>query len=156
MFKTSVFPKHIGSFYCANLLILQMWQEAYGGWTSALIWTLVFHSAQREIRERYHYSVDCVLAFYVGIFLWKITGFLWSAKDLSLNRRLVKLEKIQGPLLQAAKDADVDKVRNLLEEVESSDESNQEASLKTILYGCGIILLALVVVIVTLVTTSDG
>ncbi|CAN7082686.1 unnamed protein product [Brassica oleracea var. botrytis] len=66
------------------VLTAMAWTEAYGGFSSALIWLLVAHSTQRtegnEIRERHHYSVDCVVAIYVGILLWKMTGFIWSNK----------------------------------------------------------------------------
>ncbi|OVA02463.1 Sphingomyelin synthase-like domain [Macleaya cordata] len=110
------------------VLTAMAWTEAYGGWSSKLIWVLVVHSAQREIRERHHYSVDCVAAIYVGILLWKMTGFIWSSKDIDVasisSRRLVKLEKIQGQLIQAAKDSDMDKVRELLNEVEVESSSS--------------------------------
>ncbi|KAF9602885.1 hypothetical protein IFM89_032625 [Coptis chinensis] len=90
------------------VLTAMAWTEAYGGWTSSMIWLLVLHSAQREIREHHHYSVDCVVAIYVGILLWRTSKFLWSSKDTSMKRRLIKLEKIQGRLVQAAKDWDMD------------------------------------------------
>ena len=76
------------------------------------------HSAQREIRERHHYSVDCVVAIYVGILLWKMTGFIWSNKRKS--KQTVRLEKIQNRLIHAAKDSDMETVRRLVEEMEVS------------------------------------
>lgn len=94
-------------------------QEAYGGWTSALIWLLVLHGAQREVRERHHYCVDCIVGIYVGILLWRMTGFIWSAKDTSRAKRLSKLEEVQSRLARAAKDSDIDDIRKLLNEVES-------------------------------------
>ncbi|KAF8693374.1 hypothetical protein HU200_038764 [Digitaria exilis] len=60
------------------VLTAMAWTEAYGGWSSVVIWLLVVHSTQREIRERHHYSVDCIVAIYVGMFLWRMTRFLWS------------------------------------------------------------------------------
>lgn len=108
------------------VLTAMAWTEAYGGITSALIWLLVLHSAQREVRERHHYTVDCVVAIYVGILLWKMTGFIWSAKDRYKQRRLIKLEKIHNRLVQAAKDSDMDEVRKLLTGIELSNEETQE------------------------------
>ncbi|KAE9462709.1 hypothetical protein C3L33_05393, partial [Rhododendron williamsianum] len=103
-------------------------QEAYGGFSSALIWILVLRSAQREVRERHHYSVGCVVAIYVGILLWKMTGFIWPTKNVLRDRRLGKLEKIQSRLIQAAKDSDMDEVRVLLKEVElGSTQDGQPA-----------------------------
>ncbi|GMP86251.1 hypothetical protein CsSME_00039092 [Camellia sinensis var. sinensis] len=44
------------------VLTAMAWTAAYGGFSSVLIWLLVMHSAQREVREHHHYSVDCVVA----------------------------------------------------------------------------------------------
>lgn len=133
-------------------------QEAYGGFSSALIWLLVAHSAQREIRERHHYTVDCIVAIYVGFLLWKMTGFIWPSKDVSRVRRLTRLEKIQGRLIQAAKDSDVEKVRELLEEVEigSQESQNKGPSRAMLVLACGIIFSALTIVLLALTWTSDG
>ena len=86
------------------------------------------HSAQREIRERHHYSVDCIVAIYVGILLWKMTGFIWPMKNKSRDRKLDKLEKIQSRLMQAAKDSDMEEVRELLKEVELGGQEKQNSS----------------------------
>ncbi|KAG2663087.1 hypothetical protein I3760_16G010700 [Carya illinoinensis] len=141
------------------VLTAMAWTEAYGGFSSALIWILVLHSAQREIRERHHYSVDCIVAIYVGILLWKMTGFIWPAKDASRGRRLNKLEKIQSRLIQAAKDSDMDEVRELLKEVELGSQENQNnksLSTATLVFACGIIFSALTAVILAFTWTSDG
>lgn len=131
-------------------------QEAYGGWTSALIWLLVLHSAQREVRERHHYSVDCIVAIYVGILLWRMTGFIWSAKDTSKAKRLAKLDQVQGRLIHAAKDSDIDEVRKLLEEVELAGQERQSSQwaiwafagiATTFLFTC---------VLLAFIWTSDG
>ncbi|KAK4434687.1 hypothetical protein Salat_0631500 [Sesamum alatum] len=114
-----------GHMFVATLTAMA-WKEAYGGYSSALIWMFVMHSAQREIRERYHYSVDCVVAIYMGILLWKMTGLFWPIKDASRDRRLDKLDKIQSRLLQAAKDSDIDAVRQLLNEVDLSSQVSQK------------------------------
>lgn len=133
-------------------------QEAYGGFSSALIWLLVLHSAQREIRERHHYTVDCIVAIYVGILLWKMTGFLWPAKDASRGRRLTKLEKIQSRLIQAAKDSDMEEVRELLKEVElgSQESQNKGPSRATVMFASVIIFSALTIVFLAFTWTSDG
>lgn len=135
-------------------------QEAYGGFSSAVIWLFVLHSAQREIRERHHYTVDCVVAIYVGILLWKMTGFIWSAKDAPRSRRLSRLEKIHGRLTQAAKDSDMDEVRELLKEVEmGSPESHSRGRVKSRamwVFACATIFSALTVVFLALTWTSDG
>uniref|UniRef100_A0A0E0DE80 SET domain-containing protein n=1 Tax=Oryza meridionalis TaxID=40149 RepID=A0A0E0DE80_9ORYZ len=101
--------------YSGHMLVAVLtaiaWTEAYGGWISVAIWLLVLHSAQREIRERHHYTVDCVVAIYVGILLWRMTRFIWSARDASRARRLAKLDEVQNRLIHAAKDSDVDEIR---------------------------------------------
>lgn len=142
-------------------LIYALKQEAYGGLSSAVVWFFVIHSAQREIRERHHYSVDCVVAIYVGILLWKMTGFIWSAKDVVKRKRLAKLEKIQSKLVQAAKDADIDEVRELLKEIElTSQESNkgdnQSQSGVLWFFACATIFAAFVIVLLAFTWTSDG
>ncbi|KAK9270651.1 hypothetical protein L1049_026233 [Liquidambar formosana] len=139
------------------VLTAMAWTEAYGGFSSALIWLLVVHSAQREIRERHHYSVDCVVAIYVGILLWKVTGFIWPGKDASRDRRLAKLEKIQGRLIQAAKDSNMEEVRELLEEVELGSQEGQKSHSKAMwLFPCVTIFSALTVVLLAFTWTSDG
>lgn len=132
-------------------------QEAYGGISSALIWLLVIHSAQREIRERHHYSVDVIVAIYVGILLWKMTGFIWSKQ---VDKKLTKLEKIQGRLIQAAKDSDIDEVRELLKAIELSNEEYNNPSaktrLQTRLLHCATVFIPVVLVVLCFVITSDG
>lgn len=139
-----------------HLSYLIIFQEAYGGYTSAFIWMLVLHSAQREVRERHHYSVDCIVALYVGILLWRMTGFLWSVKDASRSRRLDKLEMIQGRLTQAAKDGDVDEVRALLEGVELSSEESQSKGRALQLFAVGTIFTSLTIVLLAFTLLSDG
>ncbi|KAG4211552.1 hypothetical protein ERO13_A02G112707v2 [Gossypium hirsutum] len=140
------------------VLTAMAWMEAYGGFSSVLIWLLVMHSAQREVRERHHYSVDCVVAIYVGILLWKMTGFIWSAKGGTGDSRLTKLGKIQGRLLQAAKDSDMDEVRELLKDVElGNQESPKQGPSKVMwLFASGTIFFSLTIVILAFTWTSDG
>lgn len=140
------------------VLTAMAWTEAYGGFSSALVWLLVMHSAQREVRERHHYSVDCIVAIYVGILLWKMTGFIWPLKDASKSKRLNKLDKIQSRLLQAAKDSDMDKVTELLKEVElGGQETQNKGPIKGLwLFACAIIFFALTIVVLAFTLTSDG
>lgn len=141
------------------VLTAMAWTEAYGGFSSAFIWMLVIHSAQREIRERHHYTVDCVVAIYVGILLWKMTGYFWPSKDASRGIRLKKLEKIRGRLIQAAKDSDLEQVRELLEEVELGSPKSQSGKNKNRamqLFAGGTIFFALTIVLLAFTLTSDG
>ncbi|KAL1295447.1 uncharacterized protein LOC107618829 [Arachis ipaensis] len=142
------------------VLTAMAWTEAYGGYSSALVWLLVAHSAQREVRERHHYSVDCVVAIYVGILLWKMTGFLWSNTVTYSDRRLAKLKKIEGRLIQASKDSNMDKVRELLKQLESSDEESTFSKGRANKYGrwfpFAVIGFALAVVLLAFTLTSDG
>lgn len=139
------------------VLTAMAWTEAYGGFTSALIWVLVAHSAQREIRERHHYSVDCIVAIYMGIFLWKMTALFWPIKDTSRYKRLNKLEEIQNGLLKAAKDSDIEKVRELLKEVESSSQVSEKPRSKAMwFFAGGTICFTLIVVLLAFTLLSDG
>jgi hypothetical protein len=141
------------------VLTAMAWTEAYGGFSSAIIWTLVFHSAQREIRERYHYTVDCVAAIYVGILLWKMTGFIWPLKDAAKKRRLDKLAKIQKKLIQAAKDTDIDRVQKLLQEVElvSDKQEGQKWEGKNMkLFGGIVTISAIAIAVLFFIFLSDG
>lgn len=87
-----------------------------------------------------------------------MTGFIWPRADASRGRRLIKLEKIQGRLIQAAKDSDMEKVRELLEEVETgSQESKSKGPSRAMLVlASAIILSALTIVLLALTWTSDG
>lgn len=139
------------------VLTAMAWTEAYGGWISVAIWLLVLHSAQREVRERHHYSVDCVAAIYVGVLLWRMTGFIWSARDLARARRLAKLEEVQSRLVHAAKDSDIDEIRGLLKEVELSGQERQGFSQRAILaFAAGTIIFTLSCVLIAFTATSDG
>ncbi|KAL5560178.1 hypothetical protein UlMin_036389 [Ulmus minor] len=140
------------------VLTAMAWTEAYGGFSSALIWLLVLHSTQREVRERHHYTVDCIVAIYVGILLWKTTGFLWPTKDATKERKLAMLEKIQGRLTHAAKDSDIDEIRELLKEVEvgSQERRNKGASRGTWIFACATIFSSIIIVLLAFTFTSDG
>lgn len=139
------------------VLTAMAWTEAYGGVSSSLIWLLVMHSAQREIRERNHYSVDIVVGIYMGIFLWKMTGLFWPVKNTSRDKRLENLEKIQNQLTQAAKDSDMDKVRELLEGVEMSCQVSENPTSKGMwLFSGATVFFAFVCVLLAFTLTSDG
>ena len=93
-------------------------QEAFPGWSTILLWLLTIHSGQREIRERQHYSVDVVAAFYMGILLWWAAGFLWSRPKLLKRDEVVQKEvgKMAEKLMKASKDGDMETIRNLLQD----------------------------------------
>ncbi|KAL2894273.1 Phosphatidylinositol:ceramide inositolphosphotransferase [Bienertia sinuspersici] len=140
------------------VLTAMAWTEAYGGLSSALVWLLVLHSAQREIRERHHYSVDCIVAIYVGILLWKMTGFIWSSQNATRLKRLSKLDKIQGKLIQAAKDSDIEQVQKLLDEVElgSQESKGGKASKVMWLFPLVTTISTFTIIIMAFTLTSDG
>uniref|UniRef100_A0A7C9DGH4 Sphingomyelin synthase-like domain-containing protein n=2 Tax=Opuntia streptacantha TaxID=393608 RepID=A0A7C9DGH4_OPUST len=139
------------------VLTAMAWTEAYGGFSSVLIWLLVMHSAQREIRERHHYTVDCVAAIYVGILLWKMTGFLWSSENVSRIKRLAKLERIEARLTRAAKDDNIEEVRKLLEEVESGSQKEGRLSSKLMcLFPLVTVIFTFTIVILAITYTDDG
>lgn len=141
------------------VLTAMAWTEAYGGFSSALVWLLVLHSAQREIRERHHYSVDCIVAIYVGILLWKMTGFIWSSQNLSRMKRLNMLEKIHGKLFQAAKDSDIEEVQKLLSEVELGSQQSQQGKVSNKvmwLFPLVTTISTFTIIILAFTFTSDG
>ncbi|KAF7100350.1 hypothetical protein CFC21_101878 [Triticum aestivum] len=139
------------------VLTAMAWTEAYGGWISVGIWFLVLHSAQREIRERYHYSADCVVAIYVGILLWRVTGFIWSTRDSDQARRLAKLDEVQNRLFHAAKDSDIDEIRGLLNEVEMAGQPKKTFSQGVILsFAAFMITFTLLFALLAFSLTSNG
>ncbi|KAG9444273.1 hypothetical protein H6P81_015613 [Aristolochia fimbriata] len=139
------------------VLTAMAWTEAYGGWTSVLIWILVLHSGQREIRERHHYTVDCVVAIYVGILLWRISSFLWSARDTNRAKRLDKFDAVQGKLMQAVKDSDLDEVREILRTVELAGQgrhNTREWAIRA--FAAVTIVSSLIMCLLAFLWTSDG
>ena len=101
-----------------HVVFVRVLQEAFPGWSSVLLWLLTIHSGQREIRERQHYSVDVVAAFYMGVLLWWSTGFLWSRPKLVKRDDAVQREvgKKAEQLMKASKDGDLEAIRNLLQD----------------------------------------
>jgi hypothetical protein len=101
--------------------------------------------------------VDCVVAIYVGILLWRMTRFIWSARDASRARRLAKLDEVHNRLIHAAKDSDVDEIRGLLKEVELAGQEKQGVSQRAILaFAAATIIFTLTCVVLALTLTSDG
>lgn len=122
-----------------------------------MIWFLVIHSAQREIRERHHYSVDCIVAIYVGTLLWRMTGFLWSARETNRSRRIAKLDEVQSRLFRAAKDSDILEVRSLLGEVELAGQEKKGFSQCIIFsFAAAMIVFTLLFVLLAFTLTNDG
>ncbi|GJP35826.1 hypothetical protein CLOM_g20376 [Closterium sp. NIES-68] len=109
------------------------WQEAFPGWASAMVWGLVFHSAQREVRERQHYSVDVVLALYLAPLLWRTTKFLWSRPPPPPSKREalgLALSQRESVLTKALKDGDLSAVREAVEDAEKEAEAVSTAGCK--------------------------
>ncbi|XP_020527408.1 uncharacterized protein LOC18441236 isoform X2 [Amborella trichopoda] len=139
------------------VLTAMAWTEAYGGWASGLIWLLLLHSAQREIRERHHYSVDCVVAIYVGILLWRTTSCIWSSKDAQRAKRMVELDKVHSRLVQAAKDGDIGEVRELLKDVEVSRLENKSSAKWALwTFACVTTVFSLGIALLAFTLTTDG
>lgn len=122
-----------------------------------MIWFLVIHSAQREVRERHHYSVDCIVAIYIGILLWRMTGFLWSAMETNRSRRLSKLDEVQKRLFRAAKDSDVFEIRSLLNEVELVGQEKKGFSQRVLFsFAAAVIVFTILFVLLAFTLTNDG
>lgn len=87
-----------------------------------------------------------------------MTGFIWSKEVTSGNRSLAKFEKIKSKLVQASKDSDINKVRDLLKEIEvSSEESKNQTTIKYVrLFRAATIVFALTIVVLAFILTSDG
>jgi hypothetical protein len=101
--------------------------------------------------------VDCVVAIYVGVLLWRMTGFIWSARDARRARRLAKLEEVQSRLMHAAKDSDIDEVRSLLNQVDQAGQERQGFSQRAILaFAAVTIMFTLSCVLLAFTMTSDG
>lgn len=120
------------------------------------MWLLVMHSAQREVRERHHYSVDCVVAIYVGILLWKMTAFIWSSNDTFKARRLAKLDEVHGRLTRAAKDCDIDEIREVLKEVEMAGRERHISQRAIAAFAGFTIIFTLSTVLLAFILTNDG
>ncbi|KAM3306213.1 hypothetical protein P3S67_013083 [Capsicum chacoense] len=101
-------------------------------------------------------SLDIVVSIYVGIMLWKTIGIFWPMKDRSKDTRLHSLKKIQGRLMRAAKDDDIEEIRKLLKEVEVSDQVMKDSSSKAVwLFSGGTIISTLRLILITFTLTRD-
>lgn len=104
-------------------------QEVYPGWTSAAVWALLAHSGMREVRERHHYSVDVVLGCFVGVMLWRATS---PRGERTLER--------EDALRKAAKDGDMDRLRDILErKMRIGFEETGAPDGRTKLFGAGLL-----------------
>lgn len=147
-----IFSGHI----LVSVLTAMAWMEAYPGWTAGLLWCFVLHTAQREIRERHHYSVDVVSGIYMGILLWRSTSFIWSAKDRLHEDRLRYLGRIEGKIKQAAKDGDLSIVWKLLKEVESVGKEKKPSKTVLFIFASFVTLFSLGIGLLAFVWTADG
>jgi hypothetical protein len=131
-------------------------QEAYPGWTAGLVWLLVLHSAQREIRERHHYSVDVVSGFYMGVLLWWLTGFLWSKRDELKVLKSKVLLKSEDALVKAAKDGDLEKIRKILSKVEESGHDRSRMTRTDWIYAASVLTTLFAIVLLLFIWTENG
>lgn len=137
-------------------LTAMAWTEAYPGWTTGLLWFFVLHTAQREIRERHHYSVDVISGIYMGILLWRSTSFLWTNNDKLQEARLQSLAKIEGKIMQAAKDGDVSNVRQLLKQLEDDNKEKKPSQFVVIIAASMVTTFSLALALLAFVWTADG
>lgn len=144
-----------GHMYVA-VLTAMAWQEAYPGWGSVFVWLLVAHTGQREIRERHHYSVDVVSGIYVGILMWRTTGWIWSSKDRLQELRIKHLAAAEDEIQKAAKEGDLEKIRSILNR-SSKVGAEEKLSGRTLLFFGGFILfMTLSLGLLAFTLTSDG
>lgn len=82
---------------------------------------------------------------------------MWSAKDAVRAKRLAKLDKIQSRLIQAAKDSDMDEVRELLKEVELAGQERKNAT-QWAIWGFAFVTIffSLTIGLLAFTWTSDG
>lgn len=82
---------------------------------------------------------------------------MWSTKNAATAARLAKLDSIQNRLIKAAKDSDIDKVRELLKEVELVGQGRKKNSMWAI---CGFafitVFFTLTIGLLAFTWTSDG
>ncbi|KAI5068154.1 hypothetical protein GOP47_0016499 [Adiantum capillus-veneris] len=146
--------------YSGHVLVASLtamaWMEAYPGWTTWLLWFFVLHTAQREIRERHHYSADVIGGIYMGILLWRSTSFLWTSKDRLQEARLQAFAKIEGRIMQAAKDGDVNNVRQLLKQVEDDNKEKKPSQFVVFVAALVVTTFSLAIALLAFVWTADG
>ncbi|MCO5578969.1 hypothetical protein L7F22_032820 [Adiantum nelumboides] len=146
--------------YSGHVLVASLtamaWTEAYPGWTTGLLWFFVLHTAQREIRERHHYSADVIGGIYMGILLWRSTSFFWTSKDRLQEARLQALAKVEGRIMQAAKDGDMINVRQLLKQVEDDNKEKKPSQFVVLIAASVLTTFSLGIALLAFVWTADG
>ncbi|KAG6543627.1 hypothetical protein Mapa_014990 [Marchantia paleacea] len=147
-----IFSGHI----LVSVLTAMAWTEAYPGWTSGLIWVLVLHSAQREIRERHHYSTDVTAGLYMGVFLWWLTSFIWSKNDERKALRSKLMMRMEDALVKAAKDGDIEKIRTILSDVEKAGQESLRLETKEKIIAGTILGTTLGMALLAFVWTANG
>lgn len=85
-----------------------------------------------------------------------MTGFIWSSKDASRTKRLNKLDEVQNRLIHAAKDSDIDEIRELLKEVEMAGHERKASQWVIWLFAVITIIFSLFVVLLAFILTNDG
>ena len=116
----------------------------------------MLHTAQREIRERHHYSVDVVSGIYMGILLWRSTSFIWTSKDKAQEAKLHTLAKLESRIMQAAKDGDMNVVRELLKQVEDNGKEKQPSRFVINIAASIVITCSLGIAVLAFFLTTNG
>ncbi|CAM6083016.1 unnamed protein product [Calypogeia fissa] len=142
--------------FSGHILVSVLTAEAYPGWTAGLVWLLVLHSAQREIRERHHYSVDVVAGIYMGILLWRLTSFLWSKRDELKELKSKLMMESEDAFVKAAKDGDMEKIRQILREVEKTGQESSRLKVTECIYAASILTALFALVLLAFVWTENG
>lgn len=131
-------------------------QEAYPGWTSIFVWALVAHTAQREIRERHHYSVDVVTGIYVGILVWRTTRWIWSSADQHEELRSKHFAAVEDDLQKAAGEGDLERIRSMLSNVNRTGKEEKQSHWTNMLSGGFILFITLSLGLLAFTWTADG
>jgi hypothetical protein len=120
------------------------------------LWLSVLHTAQREIRERHHYSVDVVSGIYMGVLIWKSTSFIWAPTDRAHEAKLQMLGKLESRIMQAAKDGDINAMRELLKQVEDSGREKQPSRFVINVAASIVITFSLGIAVLAFFLTTNG
>lgn len=89
--------------------------------------------------------------------MWRMTRFLWSARETNRSRRIAKLDEVQNRLFRAAKDSDILEIRSLLNAVELAGQEKKGFSQRIIFsFAAAIIVFILLFILLAFTLTNDG
>ncbi|KAG8363135.1 hypothetical protein BUALT_BualtUnG0000900 [Buddleja alternifolia] len=140
-----------------------------GGFTSGIIWLLVMHNVLKEVHSNQKYSVDCMVAIYMPIFLWKVMACFWPIisgdepedevrRDTlkQMNQLLTTTSGENQPQQGSSSDL-VETVGNVISaRAESTEALTQRQSNRVKLRNVAIFLLAITVAGVCFEVTNDA